>query len=818
MHTFIHTYIHINNGNSLDVRQLSLHIDELQYTKATGDIASLPSDSLDNESKRIKINRLGQYLTLWASRRRKLTSLVIVDGNGVVSDSASSAAKILGDHWLPKFQEQGIYLSVARLAIKQHIQVFDDSQSHLISFDAFCERISCLRDSGVGCDSLLYSCWLFCHDEARFALYKFYLHLQEFKLNDAENSFLDSRLVFIQKGRIDADQSGNCRRHPSKTRPLNLANTDCKIISCMVSLFLSSVCSKCITSLQAGGMKGKQMIDLIFTLEAKVIDFIVRNVPNSGIFALDIASAFPSLSRKYLFWVLRQMNLHVSFRRLVKNLHRTSNGVVCFRNLLFALLSISTGVKQGDPSAMQLFIIGYDPLIKFISASLSPIEHSLLPYCDDLAIAIINVALGWQILLKCFEVVFKVASLRLNTDKTQFLLTSHSTKDQDICAIMNSDHSISIGQFLQSLKYLGIFVGPDSLDENWNHVLCDYLATSRFIASLDCGLLTKISLYNMLAIAKLSYIASFLPPNPDILKAENRALQTLCRGPWNAIPPSLLKAVRQIGMPAQATDLTFLSIASKIRVAHLTSQNVFHKSAEIDQLYEGFDIVLKYLNFKLSNSTTIKIICNTYNDFVANNRSVVDGSCVFSQKKVYQKLQAQKTPFCFRGFVSLKAFRILGYTPSDSAISKVIEAYTFGSSKSYALTFTHIRTISNHWCTRSRFGAKNKGCAFGCGHISDNIMHSCICSRFWDSFFSVSAILPISITLEEVATFSLQSVPIPDSQLQTILIGLHICFLCFHACRHGKEFSPRLVQHHLSHFMRKHYKASVVLRGLQLNV
>ena len=183
---------------------------------------------------------------------------------------------------------------------KQHTQVFDDSQSHLISFDAFCERISFLRDSGVGCDSLLYSCWLLCHDEARFALYKLYLHLQEFKLNDVESSFLDSRLVFIQKGRIDVDQSGNCKRHPKKTRPLNLANTDCKIISCMVSLFLSSVCSKCITSLQAGGMKGKQMIDLIFTLEAKVIDFIVRNVPNSGIFALDIASAFPSLSISFL--------------------------------------------------------------------------------------------------------------------------------------------------------------------------------------------------------------------------------------------------------------------------------------------------------------------------------------------------------------------------------------------------------------------------------------------------------------------------------------------------------------------------------------
>ena len=58
------------------------------------------------------------------------------------------------------------------------------------------------------------------------------------------------------------------RRTPAKTRPLNLANTDCKIISSMLSIVLSVVCSSCICSLQSGGMRGKQMIDLIFTLEA----------------------------------------------------------------------------------------------------------------------------------------------------------------------------------------------------------------------------------------------------------------------------------------------------------------------------------------------------------------------------------------------------------------------------------------------------------------------------------------------------------------------------------------------------------------------
>ena len=114
--------------------------------------------ALDNDAKRIKLNRLGQYLTLWASRRRKISNLVIVDDNGSVSDSAPSAAGMLSAHWSPKLLEQKVHLALARIAISEHIQKYDNSQSHVISFDVFCEGISFLKDSRVGCDSLLYSC------------------------------------------------------------------------------------------------------------------------------------------------------------------------------------------------------------------------------------------------------------------------------------------------------------------------------------------------------------------------------------------------------------------------------------------------------------------------------------------------------------------------------------------------------------------------------------------------------------------------------------------------------------------------------------
>ena len=156
-------------------------------------------------------------------------------------------------------------------------------------------------------DTLLYSCWKHCHQSSRLALYNVYLFLLE---NDSDHlDFLTSRLVFIQKGKESGDDSGLCVRAPKKTRPLSLANTDCKIVSCMVSIVLVQICAACISSFQYGGMKGMQMVDHIFAMEAKIVEYVVNNMPHSGIFACDIAAAFPSLSRKYLFWVLRTMKI-----------------------------------------------------------------------------------------------------------------------------------------------------------------------------------------------------------------------------------------------------------------------------------------------------------------------------------------------------------------------------------------------------------------------------------------------------------------------------------------------------------------------------
>jgi hypothetical protein len=101
------SFVDNSTGSSiLDIRQLSLHIDELQYAKVTGDLNDLPQDLNDSEARRTRLNRLGQYLTLWASRRRKISNLAIIDDNGDITGNAVEAAHTLFEFWRPNFQEK----------------------------------------------------------------------------------------------------------------------------------------------------------------------------------------------------------------------------------------------------------------------------------------------------------------------------------------------------------------------------------------------------------------------------------------------------------------------------------------------------------------------------------------------------------------------------------------------------------------------------------------------------------------------------------------------------------------------------------------
>ena len=106
--------------------------------------------------------------------------------------------------------------------------------------------------------------------------------------------FLDSKLIFPPKGKEDGDTESQCRRHPGKTRPLCLSGCDNKGVAALLAVPLSEVADVTVDQCQAG-LRGRSMTNNIVQLEAKALQFLIENAPDSGIIALDQAAAFPTL-------------------------------------------------------------------------------------------------------------------------------------------------------------------------------------------------------------------------------------------------------------------------------------------------------------------------------------------------------------------------------------------------------------------------------------------------------------------------------------------------------------------------------------------
>ena len=99
---------------------------------------------------------------------------------------------------------------------------------------------------------------------------------------------------------------------------------------------------------QAGGIRGRNMVDNIINLEHKALQSLISHQLLAGIFALDQAAAFPSIARRYIWWVFRRMAIPRKIRRLLRALYDNGNCGVSFAGRIYYYLIADAGVKQGD--------------------------------------------------------------------------------------------------------------------------------------------------------------------------------------------------------------------------------------------------------------------------------------------------------------------------------------------------------------------------------------------------------------------------------------------------------------------------------------
>ena len=361
---------------------------------AEKDIAGIRSDQeLHPNDKKQKLNRLGAWLWIWCSKRRKIRQVRILDPDGIPSANHIDAAQYLFD-WQPVFSKKNTDWELALSHIGDFIQKAPDHIVWKSTFLLLIDLVHARKDTGSGVDGLVYGYYKSIPENWLKKLYNLYEHL--WYGGPPHSDFNISRLAMPPKGDDPDDTPVILTRSPKKVRPLNLSNTDTKHVSGMIARPLEDLASHTVASFQKGGTKNRHFVDHIIDLEAKLIRYVITAMPCAGIIALDQEAAFPSISRKYIFNVLVYMGVPPGIMHVFESLYNNCVSYICLSGRLYNGIDIQSGVKQGDPSSMTLFILGYDPILRWIAFRISPLDGHMFGMCDDLAMTVTDVSKAWD--------------------------------------------------------------------------------------------------------------------------------------------------------------------------------------------------------------------------------------------------------------------------------------------------------------------------------------------------------------------------------------------------------------------------------------
>ena len=683
-----------SSGGFVDITAIHDLLTSLTLERAHNRTLEEVHSSPDDPGKRHSAAQLGRWIALWSSKRRKICSLSILGPDGTPATTREQSAKYLFDHWSEVFRDKPVNLGTAWAAISTFIQRVPDDINWDPCFERFYEALCARKDTGAGPDGIPYSFWSLAPMEFARAIYDNYVSLKQG--GSPAPDFNDSKVVFPAKGKEASDFTCCFTRPPQKTRPLSLSNTDNKSTSTLVSFPLNEVASKTVHVLQTGGIKGRIMVDNIINLEAKAIQFMITHALLSGIFALGQAAAFPSISRAYIYWVLKRMHFPRRIRRISKLLYTGGKSWISFGGRTHMSFTASSGVKQGDPSSMVIFVICFDPILRWINSLLAPIGDFMFGYCDDVGIASRNLLISWPIIKKCFHIVGRISALWLNIGKTQCCIIFASKFTYIKGVLLEIDDSLMGACFADFVKYLGIHLGPGALAIAWDEAILKYQECAKFLSGIDAGFIPTIYLYNVLCVSITSWIGSFLPPSDKLLTLESKTLQRILRCPWNVFPKALLLQLKTLGLTTQYQSITVNSISSRVRNAHTTSDEFWRIASDIDNCLQSDERLLRIQVPSWLSGCCITSMRDA-NVYVTSLGASLSPPVI--QSSITQHIQSSLPPFDLQPFFCKRIARLTN-------IEDIDYEHTIGSIRAIGKKFkpcfvsSYVLTIFNGWCTR----------------------------------------------------------------------------------------------------------------------
>ncbi|CAI5992297.1 unnamed protein product [Closterium sp. NIES-65] len=214
-------------------------------------------------------------------------------------------------------------------------------------------------------------------------------------------------------------------------RPITLLNFTYKVLAPVIADRMKTVLHQVISPEQYGFLPGRRLSDAV-SLVADIIEAARNGSKDWHLLLVKFQKAFDSVSRSFLFQVLRGMGFPYRFVGWIEGLHRDTKTRLLVSGWLGEGLEVVSGVQQGCPLAPYLILCAVEPLAQDVERrklGLSEAGQQLgyLGYADDTTL----VLQGKQQIVRAVQLLSefeKVSGLATNADKTVVLPLGVNTR------------------------------------------------------------------------------------------------------------------------------------------------------------------------------------------------------------------------------------------------------------------------------------------------------------------------------------------------------------------------------------------------------
>ncbi|CAI5940392.1 unnamed protein product [Closterium sp. NIES-65] len=144
-------------------------------------------------------------------------------------------------------------------------------------------------------------------------------------------------------------------------RPITLLNFTYIVLARVVANRMRPLLHRVISEEQYGFIPGRRISDAIGVV-ADVIEAAKKGDEDWYLLLVDFRKAFDSVSRSFIFTVLREMGFPERFVGWVEGLHRETKTRLLVNGWLGEAVDVKSGVRQGCPLAPYLFLCAVEPL------------------------------------------------------------------------------------------------------------------------------------------------------------------------------------------------------------------------------------------------------------------------------------------------------------------------------------------------------------------------------------------------------------------------------------------------------------------------